>query len=382
MRSAGAGAPATGRDAALSRLGPPGRGGSTVLGHLALPLEEPPLLSVHAHVSGLLTESGSRAGGTRTPNRRFWRPVLCQIELLPSANHLRVGSFGPRIAPVRPERPEPERPASGLRPTSGSTFVPRTADTRDGGRRRLPGVGERRPAPAHPHQDAGRPGGRSGDGEPPDVRGPQHPVCSRRPRPGRPRRGPPGRPRWRPAGPTSRRRAGNGGGAGCAGRPLPRPGSAGTEPRAGSDARPWLGSPAARPGQRARPTWRQSAVRSRTISASPRIRALLGRIALQQLPEAPPGPVQPHLGGRFGDARARWRSTRAAGRRCRGGRSPGAGARAGSPGRRPPGPARPLPPSAARGRGRPGCRPSARRRPGSRCGSGPAWPAGWPSSWR
>ena len=33
---------------------------------------------------------GSRAGGTRTPNRRFWRPVLCQIELLPSA----VGLLG------------------------------------------------------------------------------------------------------------------------------------------------------------------------------------------------------------------------------------------------------------------------------------------------
>src|SRR5581483_9962568 len=28
--------------------------------------------------------TASRAGGTRTPNRRFWRPVLCQIELLPS----------------------------------------------------------------------------------------------------------------------------------------------------------------------------------------------------------------------------------------------------------------------------------------------------------
>src|SRR5207244_616226 len=27
--------------------------------------------------------STCRAGGTRTPNRRFWRPVLCQIELLP-----------------------------------------------------------------------------------------------------------------------------------------------------------------------------------------------------------------------------------------------------------------------------------------------------------
>src|SRR5207253_4464562 len=26
-----------------------------------------------------------RAGGTRTPNPRFWRPVLCQIELRPSA---------------------------------------------------------------------------------------------------------------------------------------------------------------------------------------------------------------------------------------------------------------------------------------------------------
>ncbi len=48
-------------------------------------------------------ELGSRAGGTRTPNRRFWRPVLCQIELLPSADGLRVGVLpGARIAPVAP----------------------------------------------------------------------------------------------------------------------------------------------------------------------------------------------------------------------------------------------------------------------------------------
>ena len=60
-------------------------------------------MSVHAHVCDLLTESGSRAGGTRTPNRRFWRPVLCQIELLPSADGLRVGSFGGEDSTSRPD---------------------------------------------------------------------------------------------------------------------------------------------------------------------------------------------------------------------------------------------------------------------------------------
>src|SRR6266480_2314723 len=42
-----------------------------------------------------VTRRGSRAGGTRTPNRRFWRPVLCQIELLPSG---RAGARTPRVA--------------------------------------------------------------------------------------------------------------------------------------------------------------------------------------------------------------------------------------------------------------------------------------------
>src|SRR5581483_2142830 len=78
-----AGAPGSGWLGA--RLG----GRKTFFGHLALTLHQPPLLSVHAHGSGLLALVGSRAGGTRTPNRRFWRPVLCQIELLPSAESLR-----------------------------------------------------------------------------------------------------------------------------------------------------------------------------------------------------------------------------------------------------------------------------------------------------
>src|SRR6476469_7109048 len=43
--------------------------------------------------SSLGSACRSRAGGTRTPNRRFWRPELCQIELLPSG---RAGA-GPRI---------------------------------------------------------------------------------------------------------------------------------------------------------------------------------------------------------------------------------------------------------------------------------------------
>src|SRR5579875_3094573 len=46
--------------------------------------------------------TASRAGGTRTPNRRFWRPVLCQIELLP---YSWVGEFPSRktIAPALPK---------------------------------------------------------------------------------------------------------------------------------------------------------------------------------------------------------------------------------------------------------------------------------------
>ena len=84
--------------AGLGRLrAPPGR--CAVLGHLALALHQPPLLSVHAHDGsswslgggfrenwGLREEvgfSGSRAGGTRTPNRRFWRPVLYQLSYCP-----------------------------------------------------------------------------------------------------------------------------------------------------------------------------------------------------------------------------------------------------------------------------------------------------------
>ena len=39
----------------------------------------------------------SRAGGTRTPNRRFWRPVLCQLSYCPparGAGQVRIAAAG------------------------------------------------------------------------------------------------------------------------------------------------------------------------------------------------------------------------------------------------------------------------------------------------
>ena len=52
----------------------------------------------------------SRAGGTRTPNRRFWRPVLCQLSYCPSG----AGSGQGRIAAASP-RPDGATPALSRR---------------------------------------------------------------------------------------------------------------------------------------------------------------------------------------------------------------------------------------------------------------------------
>ena len=46
-----------------------------------------------------------RGGGTRTPNRRFWRPVLCQVELRPSDGTGPARKAGTRLPSIgRPAR--------------------------------------------------------------------------------------------------------------------------------------------------------------------------------------------------------------------------------------------------------------------------------------
>ncbi len=59
------------------------------------------------------TDGMSRAGGTRTPNRRFWRPVLFQLSYCPRAV---PRELSPRAdgSPARERRPA--QPASGSRP--------------------------------------------------------------------------------------------------------------------------------------------------------------------------------------------------------------------------------------------------------------------------
>src|SRR6056297_760282 len=42
--------------------------------------------------SSVLAIANGRSGGTRTPNPRFWRPMLCQIELL-TLLHLAMNSM-------------------------------------------------------------------------------------------------------------------------------------------------------------------------------------------------------------------------------------------------------------------------------------------------
>ncbi len=81
-----------------------------VRAELSLPLQQPFLFSVHAHVRGLPARGrGSRAGGTRTPNRRFWRPVLYQLSYCPTGRGSPGGEDSTR--PVGTDR----RPARAVR---------------------------------------------------------------------------------------------------------------------------------------------------------------------------------------------------------------------------------------------------------------------------
>src|SRR5207248_5365096 len=88
----------------------------------------------------------SRAGGTRTPNRRFWRPVLCQIELLPFGGWAPV-DCSPRIAAACTG----SRRASG---GSGEAAVARQEDDAGGagggGGGERPGVGNPPPGEERP----------------------------------------------------------------------------------------------------------------------------------------------------------------------------------------------------------------------------------------
>ena len=80
------------------------RRGRRPVGRRAGPaLHHPLRLSVQQLPLGTWRSERSRAGGTRTPNRRFWRPVLCQLSYCPWG---RPGagwsddSYGPRPAPT------------------------------------------------------------------------------------------------------------------------------------------------------------------------------------------------------------------------------------------------------------------------------------------
>src|SRR5262245_47774145 len=74
-----------------------------------------------------------RGGGTRTPNRRFWRPVLCQVELRPSDGTGPARKAGTRLPSIGPPRARAKREASSLRrsnavpgPRPRATAAPRS----------------------------------------------------------------------------------------------------------------------------------------------------------------------------------------------------------------------------------------------------------------
>ena len=87
--------------------------GRAVSAELALALQHALGLSVHCHGTACQFGDGrerSRAGGTRTPNRRFWRPVLFQLSYCPQG----VGSGRSIVAGgTPPDRPggQPAQPA-------------------------------------------------------------------------------------------------------------------------------------------------------------------------------------------------------------------------------------------------------------------------------
>src|SRR5262249_15930309 len=62
------------------------------------------LVAFYPDVPTLLIGDVGRPGGNRTPNPRFWRPVLCQLSYCPS--------FTPRSAPLRPHLRPPAQSAS------------------------------------------------------------------------------------------------------------------------------------------------------------------------------------------------------------------------------------------------------------------------------
>ena len=82
MRSAG-GAHRRPGGSGARRLGRGPARRATVLGHLALPLQQPPLLSVHAHVSDLLTESGAGQEGLEPPTAGFGDRCSAKLSYCP-----------------------------------------------------------------------------------------------------------------------------------------------------------------------------------------------------------------------------------------------------------------------------------------------------------
>src|SRR4029453_10892424 len=58
-----------------------------------------------------IPDSRTRPGGNRTPNRRFWRPVLYQLSYGPSTDRAAT-----RPGPLGARRPEPGRVAETWRP--------------------------------------------------------------------------------------------------------------------------------------------------------------------------------------------------------------------------------------------------------------------------
>ena len=202
-----------------------------------------------------------RAGGTRTPNRRFWRPVLYQFELLPSGRG-RAGTERIAASPGRPRRS--------------------AGDDRD-----VASAGRDGPAarPVHDHHRRRSPGGdrRAADG--PDVGEPTAVRIDRT--------------AWRsPASSIAARvwasRPGRARGSGCAAAAGPgascgtgraRPGSAGTT-RCGA-------APTARPPRRPRPP-RAGSGRPRHTACSRLFPS--GLVVVEEVAQALAPAVQAYLG--------------------------------------------------------------------------------------
>ena len=74
--------------------------------------------------------TASRAGGTRTPNRRFWRPVLCQLSYCPLGSRAGCRWLPRRSRPAcarllaRPSAQPARRTASRREPARPATMAP------------------------------------------------------------------------------------------------------------------------------------------------------------------------------------------------------------------------------------------------------------------